>query len=184
VYVCMYKCIHDYKCASIVYAWVYAWLCVCMYILVYICIGVCTCAFMCTCGYMCLVICYSNVNLFVRSEPSNRWPRPDLDLYSLWIRYASDSKIDPWDVPEIRTGSCSGDQTVIRFQNRVISCECLFIGLFQFQCFILIFHAHVYIILHYSVHAGNYYYIVMLWYYFIDISLLCYQQYCRFVLLF
>ena len=153
----MYKCMHDYKCVCTVYAWVYAWLCVFMYILVYICIGVCTC------GYMCLAICYNEADLFVRSEPGNRRPRPDLDLCSLWTWYAGDSKTDPWDDPEIRTGSCSGDQTVIRFQNHVISCECLFIGLFQFQRFNLMFHAHVYIILDYSVHASHYCYIVMLW---------------------
>jgi len=102
----------------------------CMHDYVYTCIRVCTCAFMCTCGYMCLIICYSDADLFVRSEPDNRRPRPDLKLYSLWIRYAGDSKTNPWDDLEIHTGSCSGDQTVIRFQNRVISCECLFIDLF------------------------------------------------------
>ena len=135
------------------YAWVYAWLCVCMYILVYICIGVCTCAFMCTCGYMCLVICYSDADLFVYSVPGNRRPsKPDLHLCSLWTQYAGDSKTDPCDDPEICTGSCSGDQTVIRFQNRVISCEYLFIGLFQFQCLILLFHMNVCIILHYFAH--------------------------------
>ena len=132
VYVCMFKCMHDYKYVSIVYACVYAWLYACMYILVYICIGVCTCAFMCTCGYMCLVICYIDADLFVRSEHGNRRLRPDLDLCSLWTRYASDSKTDPWDDPEIRTDSCSGNRTVIRFQNSVILCECLFLCLFIF----------------------------------------------------
>ena len=132
-----------------------------MYILVCICIGVCTCAFMRTCGYMCLVICYSNADQFVYSEPGNRRPRPDLNLCSLWTRYASNSKTNPWDDLEIRANSCIGDQMVIRFQNRVISCKCLFIGLFQFQRFILMFHAHVYIILHYFVHPDHYCYIVM-----------------------
>ena len=70
-----------------------------------------------------------------------------MNLCSLWARYAGDSKTDPWDDPEIRTGSYSGDQTVIRFQNRVILCECLIIGLFQFQCLILLFHVNVCIIL-------------------------------------
>ena len=65
----------------------------------------------------------------------------DSDLCLLWTRYTGDSKIDPWDNPEIRISSCSEDQTAIRFQNRIISCECLFIGLFQFQCHILLFHA-------------------------------------------
>ena len=85
----------------------------------------------------------SDADLFVRSEPDNRRPRPDLDLRLLWTRYAGDSKTDPWDDPEIRTDSCSGDQTVIQFQNRIISCEHMFISLFQFQRYILIFHAYV-----------------------------------------
>jgi len=147
-----------------------------MYILVYICIGVCTCAFMCTCGYMCLVISYSDVDLFMRSEPGNRRPRPDLDLCSLWTRYASDSKTDPWEDSEIRSSSCSGDQMVIQFQNRVSLCECLFIGLFQFQYFTLLFHVKVYIILQYFLHARNYCYILMLSYCFMNISLLCCQH--------
>ena len=93
VYVCMYKCMHDYKCVIIVYAWVYAWLCACMYILVYIRIGVCTYVFMCTCDYMYLVICYSDSDLFVRSEPCKRRPRPDLNLWSLWTRSLAIQKL-------------------------------------------------------------------------------------------
>ena len=54
-------------------------------------------------------------------------------------RYAGDSKTDPWDDPKIRTGSCSGDLTVIRFQNRVISFKCLL--LYQF----LIYHCQYYL---------------------------------------
>jgi len=46
----------------------------------------------------------------------------------------------------------SEDQTAIRIQNCVISCECLLIGLFQFQHFILLCHANIYIVLHYTVH--------------------------------
>ena len=106
--------------------------------------------YMCIYVYMWLYVfayCYSDADLFVRSEPGNRRPKLDLDLCSLWTRYASDSKTDPWDDTEIRTDLCNGDWTVIQFQNRVNSCECLFIGLFQFQRCILIFHAHVCIIL-------------------------------------
>ena len=106
----------------------------CMYVYtrvyIYVCVGVCACAFMCTCAYICLVICYSDADLCVCFKPRNKRPRPDLDLCLLWTRYAGDSKIGPWDDSKIRTGSCSGDQTVIRLQTRVISCECLFIGLF------------------------------------------------------
>ena len=129
-------CMHDY---------VYVYTRIYMYRGVYMCIYVYVWLYE-------LVICYNDAYLFVRSEPSNRRPRPDLDLCSLWTRYAGDSKTDPWDDPEIRTGSCSGDEPVIRFQNRVISCECLFIGLFQFQHSILLVHANVNIILHYIVH--------------------------------
>ena len=78
----------------------------------------------------------------------------DSQLCSLWTRYIGDSKTDPWDDPEIRTRSCSEDQISIRIQNRVISCECLFISPFQFQCLILLFHTDIYIILYYSVHGS------------------------------
>jgi len=49
----------------------------------------------------------------------------DSDLCSLWTRYTGDSKTESWDNPEIHTSSCGEDKTMIRFQNRVISCECL-----------------------------------------------------------
>jgi len=58
----------------------------------------------------------------------------DSDLYPFWTRYTGDSKFDPWDNPEIRTSSCSEDQMAIRFQNRIISCECLFSCLFHICC--------------------------------------------------
>ena len=104
-----------------------------MYKLVYICIGVYTCVFMCTCGYMCLVICYRDADLFVRSALGNRRPRPDLNLCLLWTQYAGDSKTDPWDDPKICTNLCSGDQTVIQFQNSVISCGVCLLVYFNFS---------------------------------------------------
>ena len=62
-----------------------------------------------------------------------------LNLYLLWTRYTGDSKTDPWEDPEIRTGSCSEDQTAIRIQNRVISCECLLLYYWSYMC-ITYFH--------------------------------------------
>jgi len=104
-------------------------LCKCM------CIPVCGCVYMCIYVYVCLqvfVVCSVITDSFVRSEPCNR--RPDPDLCSLWTWYTADSKTDPWDDPEIRTGSCSEDQTAIRIQNRVISCECLLLCYFLIYC--------------------------------------------------
>jgi len=77
---CMLGCMHDY---------VY----VCIYSCVYVCVCVCR---GCVCGYMCLVICYNDADLFVRSEPGNKRPRPDLDLCSLWTWHIGDSQTDPW----------------------------------------------------------------------------------------
>ena len=54
----------------------------------------------------------------------------DSNLFPLWTRYTGNSKTDPWDDSEIRTGSCNEDQTVIWFQNRVISCECSYVFLY------------------------------------------------------
>ena len=61
------------------------------------------------------------LDLFVRSKLGNG--RFVLVLVMNW--YTSDSKTNPWDDPEIYTGSCSEDQTVIQIQNCVISCDCL-----------------------------------------------------------
>jgi len=144
---------------------------------VYMCVYVNGCMFVWVHGLGCVLQC-SDLFGEIRTVVG------DSDSCSQMTRYTGDSKTDPWDDPKIHTSSCSGDHMVIRFWNHVISCQWLFIGLFQFQYFILMFHAHVYIILYYSVHVGHYWYIAMLWYYFINILLLCYQQYCRFISLF
>jgi len=44
----------------------------------------------------------------------------DSDLYSLWTRYAGDSKTEPRDDLEICNDSYSEDPTMIQIQNRVI----------------------------------------------------------------
>ena len=58
----------------------------------------------------------------------------DSGLYSLWTRYNGESKTDLWDDSEVRTGSCSEDQMTTRFQNRVISFECLHLYHFLIYC--------------------------------------------------
>ena len=83
--------------------------------------------------YMCVsVACYSDTDTLARSEP-------DPDTCSLWTRYNSDSKTNSWDDSVIRSGSCSEDQTVIRIQNYIISCEYLL--LYHF----LIYHCQHYL---------------------------------------
>ena len=60
---------------------------------------------------------------------------------------SSDSEIGPWDDPEIRTSSCSEDQTAIMFQNCVISCEYLFLSHFLiYHCqFVFYFHCYMWL---------------------------------------
>jgi len=92
----MYVCVGMY--IYIVYMHVYT--CICMYVgvHVYVCVHVCV-ERICTCVnmYLCvhvstcvLVVCYSDVDLFVQSELGNRRFR----LCPLWTRYTGDSKID------------------------------------------------------------------------------------------
>ena len=55
--------------------------------------------------------------------------KPDMVSCSLWTRYTCDSKIIPWDDPDIHNGSCSEDQITIRFKTtsfHVSICFCLF----------------------------------------------------------
>jgi len=120
--------------------------------------GVCMCTVKCSCEFLCSVVSTALRTHLVRS-------RPNLDSCSLWTGYTGDSKTDLWDDPKVRTSSCNEDQTSIRIQNCIISCECLFIGLFQLLHFILLFHTSIHIILHYFVHTGNYCYIMILWYF-------------------
>ena len=80
---------------------------------------------MCLYINVCWVACFSDTDPLTRSIP-------DPNTCSLWSRYTDDSKTDLWDDPEIPTGSCSGDQTAIRIQNRIMSCECLFLCIFLF----------------------------------------------------
>ena len=112
VYVCARACVfvHVMVCGG----------CVCM------CIQVCirACERISPSFYACLFVCYSNTDSLMRSEPSNG--RPGF----VFAEDRDDLNTDTRDDLEIRTGSCSADQMAIRIQNRVISCECLFIGLF------------------------------------------------------
>ena len=131
---CVVVCVRECMCLL----WMCVWVCVYnMYVCIYYVYG-CTCVCMytgvCSCELMGWVACCSIRTRLVRSGPI----AGDSDSCSQMTRHTSDSKTDPWDVPEIRTSWYSGDQTAIRFQNSLISCELLFIGLFQFQCFYLI----------------------------------------------
>ena len=79
-------------CVWVLFCVVYVYVYVCVCILLYLC----TCVYMCTCVFVChrvcMATCYSDADLFVRSETGNRKLRPDLDLCSLWTRYTGDSK--------------------------------------------------------------------------------------------
>ena len=78
--------------------------------------------------YVCLVVWSSISDSFARSELGNEQFR------FVWLRtrYTADSNTDIWDDPEIYISLCSEDQTVIRIQNHVISCEYLLLYHFLF----------------------------------------------------
>ena len=127
--VCMYVClcmlvcvlcVHEYtvcKCANL-------YLRVCI-VYVYGCVYVCILVFMCGCTCICVLFsCTRDQSLVCRR------PRPNLDLCSQSADTATDSKTDAQDDSEICTSSCSVDQTTIRTQNHVISCECLLLDYF------------------------------------------------------
>ena len=103
--------------------------------IIYIVMGIIICMCLIMCMYVCMyvyvcvsVACYSNTNSF--GEIRTRYRK--FRFVPVWTRSTGDSKTDAWDDPEIRTDSCSEDQMAIRIQNCIISCECLFIDLFQF----------------------------------------------------
>jgi len=138
VHMYIYACIRDY-----VHVYVCMYVCVCI-VYVYGCIPVRVYIWVCMNNY---VYIFMFVYLCVRSSAtalrtcSERLGHvtEDSDLCSLCIRHDGNSKNDPWDDPEIRIGSCSEDQTSIRIQNRVISCECLLFYYF------LIYRTHTHI---------------------------------------
>ena len=81
------------------------YVCVCVHVSVE-CMCTCVRVFMFT--RVCSVACCSVTDPLVRSGPVIG----DLDLYRYEL-YTSDSKTDLWSDPEIRTSSCSEDQTAI-----------------------------------------------------------------------
>ena len=96
---------------------------------------------------VCSGTCYSISDPLVRSEPGNRRPRPDSDSCSLWTRYTGDLETSPWDDLDIRTGSCSGDQTAI--DSKITSfhvsvCSYVFIYLLLLVCvYVLLLSFHM-----------------------------------------
>ena len=92
---------------------------------------------MCVCvECMCHVCCMCvRVSMTVQLRDAAIWTRlvrsapivEDSKLCSLWTRYTGDSKTDTRVDSEIRTGSCSTDQTAIPARNCVISYEYLFL---------------------------------------------------------
>jgi len=79
-----------------------------------------------------LVACRIVSDLILQLESSSRRCGLDPDSYSQSADTPGDSKTDTRDDSEIRNGSCSTDQTAIRAQNRIISCECLLLCYYLF----------------------------------------------------
>jgi len=116
VFICM--CI-------LVYMYVYR----CTRVYVYVC-GMCMYTGVCSCEFMCSAARCSVSDSFVRSGLGNR----RIGFVPLWTRHIDDSKTDPWDDLEVRTGSRSEDQIAIRFQNCIISvsiCSCIIFLLYR-----------------------------------------------------
>ena len=87
--------------------------------------------FMCTCVRVCSVAWQSVLDPFGKIR--TRYRRFGFVLVVDPIDWQFENR--SWDDLEIRTGSCSEDQMTIQIQNRVISCECLF--LCYFICILL-----------------------------------------------
>ena len=160
-YVCVYM--HVCNCMHIMCIRVYVYVCGvymctgCIPIRVYNCMGVSSCVWM-----RVTVI----LDAFVQSRPVTE----NSELYSLWTRYTGDSKTDPWDDLEICSSSYSEDQMTIQFKIHVISYECLSTDLFLIQAFYLIFSCEYVSDFCIILLMPNYFYTVMPWYYFIDMS--------------
>ena len=112
----------------------------------YVCIMLVVC--MCTYVFVYHRVC---VRLRVTVFQTRSWdPNSvigDLELCLLGNRYHGDSKTDPWDDPEIRTGLCNEGQTMIKIQNYVISCECLLLSHFlTYHCqYVFVFYFYHFI---------------------------------------
>jgi len=144
VSVCIYKyiCMYISRCKYIVCMYVHT--CIRMYMGVHICVYVYVCKSVFI-YYVCLVACCSDPDLFGKIRTC--YGRFKVVLVIDLIHWRFEDRC--------RTGSCSEDQTVIRFQNHVISCVFIYWSI-SISAFHLNVHVHVYIILHYSVHAGHY----------------------------
>jgi len=126
---CMYVCLCMLVCVLCVHKYtvckcVYLYLHVCI-VYVYGCVYVCILVFMCGCTCICMHFSCTRDQSHV-----SRRPRPYLDSCSQSADTPTDSKTDAQADSEIRTVSCSVDQTTIRTQNHVISYECLLLYYF------------------------------------------------------
>jgi len=108
---------------------------ICMWVYTYVHVHVCKRVFMCTCIHEYLIACYSILDSFVRSELGNKRLKVVPVMDPIHRRFEDWSM--GWSVDQYRF--VSEDQTAIQFQNRVISCECLFL------CHFLIYHFQYYI---------------------------------------
>ena len=72
---------------------------------------------------ICMYVSYINVCVWLHVTASLARSGLDPGSCSPWTWCTGDSRTDPWNDPEIRTGSCSEDQTTIWTRNRVISCK-------------------------------------------------------------
>jgi len=111
---------YGYVCVS--YNCVYGCICGCVYVYAYNVCSIMLVLYLCVCVSIC--VCCMLQQLRIRSCDLNSITG-DSDLYLLWTQYTGDLKTDLRVDLEIRTDSCSEDQTTIRIQNCIISCECL-----------------------------------------------------------
>ena len=122
--------------------WMYISVCICMWVLVvYMYVYS---AYMCTSVYQCVCI-FLFMWVHVFGCVLQRF-EPNCAIQTQCSQSADtpgDSKTNTRNDSEIRTGSCSVDQTAIRTRNHIISCECLFLSCYSFiivnECFLYLF---------------------------------------------
>jgi len=110
--------------------------CMCIHVClcrVYVCVWY-ECVIGCTCEFMGECVLVAAPEFAHAIQTSNRRPGPYLNLCSQSADMRGDSKTDIRDGSEIRTDSCNEDQMATRAQNRVISCECLFLYFSLIYC--------------------------------------------------
>ena len=178
VYVCMYVCMYVCISVCIISAWVY----VCP---MNVCLGMCI-KYVCMCVYVygCMFVWVHGLGCVLqRSDPF-----AEIRTRCRRLEFVFADDLIRWRFKNWPIGWFGDSYQFVQWRpdGDSVPKPCHFMWVFVYWSIsISAFYLNVSCAcIYYSVHVGHYCNIVMLWYYFIDISLLCYQQYCRSVSLF